>query len=662
MPKIPSHQADSNNKEKIDYRELSMMQQAIFDGANYSIISTDVDGTIRSFNNAASRLLGYSAEELIGRYTPAIFHDPNEIAKRAISLSEELGEKINPGFEVFVTKPSRGIAEEIEWSYIHKDGNRIPVLLSITALRDEEGTVNGFLGISFDITEKVLTKQALREEEERYSLLFDSAGDSILLMKGDHFIDCNIATLNMFRCKREHIINQAPYQFSPKHQPDGTLSVIKAIEKISEAFRGKTTFFEWQHLRYDGTSFEAEVTLNAIRIKDEPHILASVRDISERKSTERELEKSRKDLLTRNESLLLINKLSNKLNGNHSFQSIIDETLNALLKIVHKTHVAIFLVNEEETTLQLMAGSGFDDFTMQASQTLSLENSLSAYALNKGEIVFCEDFSTDPHIDKIIMQLLVKKNIHSGIIIPLLYQGKKLGSINILYQNKHVFSDSEKETLDVISNTVSQAIASARQINELEFMAHHDSLTGLSNRSLFHKTFEQKSTNPAYTSAALLLLDLDRFKEINDTLGHHIGDELLQKIGPRLKQVIGEQNILISRLGGDEFTILIDNVSDNQVILNFAEIVLNCLREPFAVGSMKLEIDASIGIAKHPEDGEDSHALLRSADVAMYEAKSKGGGIQAYEKIADKHPRTACTYWRIKRSYTRQPTGFTLPT
>lgn len=621
----------------IDYREQSMMQQAIFDVANYSIISTEVDGTIKSFNNAASKMLGYTGEELIGQHTPALFHDPEEVIKRAKSLSTELGKNIEPGFEVFVAKARQGITEELEWSHITKDGRRIPVLLSVTALRDEDNVINGFLGISFDISEKVHIKRALQEKEERYRLLFERAGDSIFLMKEDLFVDCNPATLSMFGCTREQIINQTPYRFSPQYQPDGSLSQTKAIEKITAAFEGSTQFFEWSHLKHDGTQFDAEITLNVIEIGGEPHILANVRDISNRKITERELESSRKKLLSQNESLWLINNLSNRLHSSHSIQTIVQETLSVLLGVTETTHVAIYLLDEEKKILKLMASHGFDEATLKAGQTIPLKNSLSSYALNKGEIVFSENFKTDIRLDEKIKRALLASNIRSGTVVPLIYQGKKFGSINLVYQTKHNFTDIYKETLYVISNTVSQSLANAQQINDLEYMAHHDSLTGLSNRPLYHRIFKEKTENPNYKSAALLLLDLDRFKEINDTLGHHIGDVLLQKIGPRLSHAFADRNILLSRLGGDEFTILVDSISSKKEILEFAEKLLNCLRKPFDIDSMKLEVDASIGIAMYPDDGKDSHALLRSADVAMYEAKNTGGSIKVYDRIEDKH-------------------------
>jgi diguanylate cyclase (GGDEF)-like protein len=136
---------------------------------------------------------------------------------------------------------------------------------------------------------------------------------------------------------------------------------------------------------------------------------------------------------------------------------------------------------------------------------------------------------------------------------------------------------------------------------------------------------------------ALMLLDLDRFKEINDTLGHHIGDRLLQKVGPRLEPIMKQHNTLLCRLGGDEFTILIYDEKDEAALIDFGRQVLEELRKPFTIDSMILEIDVSIGIAVHPADGKDSHALLRSADVAMYEAKRRGGGVVRYDRAEDQH-------------------------
>ncbi|MEI6064956.1 MAG: PAS domain S-box protein, partial [Pseudanabaena sp. ELA748] len=149
---------NKNNKAEESLR----LQQAILDGANYSIIATRVDGIICAFNATAERWLGYTASEMIGKLTPASFHDFEEVQQRAIALTEELGKPIAVGFEVFVAKAKLGQIEETEWKYIRKDGSRFPVMLSITALRNKSNQVTGFLGVASDLSKRKQSEMALQ--------------------------------------------------------------------------------------------------------------------------------------------------------------------------------------------------------------------------------------------------------------------------------------------------------------------------------------------------------------------------------------------------------------------------------------------------------------------------------------------------------------------
>jgi len=145
-----------------EFLALTSLQQAIFDSADYSIIATTSEGIIKTFNAAAQRMLGYDPEEVIGKATPAIIHDLEELKQKAELLSKEFGRLIVPGFEVFVAKARQGITNEEEWTYIRKDGSRFPVSLSITALRDPQGNITGFLGIGKDITQQKQADEQLR--------------------------------------------------------------------------------------------------------------------------------------------------------------------------------------------------------------------------------------------------------------------------------------------------------------------------------------------------------------------------------------------------------------------------------------------------------------------------------------------------------------------
>ncbi|HJX08129.1 MAG TPA: EAL domain-containing protein [Actinomycetota bacterium] len=173
---------------------------------------------------------------------------------------------------------------------------------------------------------------------------------------------------------------------------------------------------------------------------------------------------------------------------------------------------------------------------------------------------------------------------------------------------------------------------------ENEHQALHDSLTGMPNRMFFHQRLLDEIEQARATGGrmAVMLMDLDHFKEVNDTLGHHFGDLLLQEIGPRLSGVLRD-NDLMARLGGDEFGIVLPDLPNEEIALRIADRVLEELEQPVAVEGLALDVSGSIGIAMFPMHAEDSEALLRRADVAMYVAKENGGGYEVYQDSFDRH-------------------------
>jgi len=171
----------------------------------------------------------------------------------------------------------------------------------------------------------------------------------------------------------------------------------------------------------------------------------------------------------------------------------------------------------------------------------------------------------------------------------------------------------------------------------LEHQALHDALTDLPNRVLLHDRLQQaiRAAQRDQTAVALLIMDLDRFKEVNDTFGHHTGDQLLEQLGERLGSVLRGSDT-IARLGGDEFAVLLPTATLEDAN-HIAARLLELLEEPFSLGGLQLEIDASIGIALSPEHGTDADTLLRRADVAMYIAKRNGSGHALYTAEQDQH-------------------------
>ncbi|MBV9291883.1 MAG: EAL domain-containing protein [Frankiales bacterium] len=180
--------------------------------------------------------------------------------------------------------------------------------------------------------------------------------------------------------------------------------------------------------------------------------------------------------------------------------------------------------------------------------------------------------------------------------------------------------------------------ATAAMSVERERQALHDLLTGLPNRKLLIQSSRTAIENSAADGrkVALFLLDLDRFKEINDTLGHQVGDTLLQLVGRRLSSTVRAEDT-VARLGGDEFAVLVHGIQDTQEALDLAELVRSALAAPFRTDGMSFEVEGSIGVALHPEHGQDFETLLQRADVAMYVAKDRKTGIEVYSPDTDRH-------------------------
>jgi diguanylate cyclase (GGDEF)-like protein/PAS domain S-box-containing protein len=174
------------------------------------------------------------------------------------------------------------------------------------------------------------------------------------------------------------------------------------------------------------------------------------------------------------------------------------------------------------------------------------------------------------------------------------------------------------------------------QVTSLRHQAMHDGLTGLPNRTLLFDTLERAIVNARDQRAilALMLMDLDRFKEVNDTFGHQFGDALLKQVAFRLENQMRGSDV-VARLGGDEFAVLLPDAGDANTAVAAARRILNTLEQPFVIEGQVLEVGASIGIALYPEHGSDARTLLRRADVAMYSAKQKQSGYSIHEEEGD---------------------------
>lgn len=263
-------------------RRLTIFQRAILDNAAHAIVSTDPDGIITSFNPAAERLLGFAASEVVGSRTPALWHDPAQINRYAARLSAELGETVSPGFGVFTARPLRNLPEENEWTFIHRDGARIPVNLSVTALRDEAGGIRGFVGLASDLRERKQAENQLR----LLGFALDKVKETIVLMgeNDPRFLYVNQSTALTLGYSREELTGgMSVYDIDPAWSPEvwrefwPELAVRRQMQ------------FETVHRARSGRIFPVEVTGNYFEYDGKIYNLAICRDITERKQTEKSL-------------------------------------------------------------------------------------------------------------------------------------------------------------------------------------------------------------------------------------------------------------------------------------------------------------------------------------------------------------------------------------
>ncbi|MEG4426707.1 MULTISPECIES: PAS domain S-box protein [unclassified Microcoleus] len=265
--------------------ELTQLQNAILNSANYTIISTDSDGTIKTFNRAAEQLLGYSLEEVVGKVTIAIIHEPLEVAQRAEVLSQELGVKIEPGIQVLFTLPCREIADENEWTYIRKDGSRFPVLLSVTALFDSSGNINGFLGIGQDISDR---KQAEKELRDLTNAMQNTVeGISLLDIEG-RYVKVNRAYAHKCGYEPEQMLGM---EWQLTVHPGDVEMMLSAYQEM--LISGKVEV-EARGVRKNRSFFYKQLTMvkscDAQGIFNGHHCF--MKDITERKLTETALQES----------------------------------------------------------------------------------------------------------------------------------------------------------------------------------------------------------------------------------------------------------------------------------------------------------------------------------------------------------------------------------
>ncbi|MBK5931318.1 EAL and GGDEF domain-containing protein [Halochromatium salexigens] len=436
-------------------------------------------------------------------------------------------------------------------------------------VKDANGQVTTLRGTGVDITAEIEAQAQLQESEKRFRALFDSAAEGMLVMQHSRFTEVNRTALQMLGYdEAEAVIGKHADELSPPVQPNGEVSKTKVKQLLHQA-KGKTLRFEWLHQQRDGTPLPVEVILVPVELEGESAYFVHWLDRTE-ETKARQRERQASTVFENSAEAIMVTDAEQRvLAVNRAFTKITGYAEAEILGRQPK-----------------LLGSGYQDASFFERMWQMIDNT-GAW---RGEIW---NRRKDGESYPARMTITSVRDDH----------GQLLNYIGIF-------------------NDISEA---KRSEEELYRLAHNDALTGLPNRTLLRARMEQSLQRAKRDERmlALLFIDLDLFKNVNDSLGHSIGDELLKNVANAIEQEVRKADT-VARLGGDEFVILMDGIDDPSTAAHLAERLCQLVSQPFQVADRELRLTASIGVSLFPSDGKSMDSLLSNADLAMYRAKDQG--------------------------------------
>jgi len=467
--------------------------------------------------------------------------------------------------------------------------------------------------------------QLLHESEEKFQKISASAQDAVICVDNHGNISFwNAAAEKIFAYTEQEVLETpvadylAPCRFRtlfiktfPKFQQSGQAPAIGRVVEL-------------EAIRKGGELFPAEISLAASKIAGKWHSIAVLRDITERKQADQKVKIA----------LHIQRVLDSILNIGLpplSMKEVLARALDEVLSIPSFALLnkgSIFLVRDHEEMLEMAVQKNLHDALLSSCTLLPFGRCLCGKAAASRKVVFVSGLD---HRHEITYDGIAP---HGHYCLPIISEGKLLGVLNLYVPAGHRDSEAEKLYLKTVADTLATVIERKRNEERLNQLAHNDQLTGLPNRTLFHDRLMMSLAMAERHDSkfALMFLDLDHFKEINDTLGHDAGDQLLIQVSTRLLRCVRKSDT-VARMGGDEFTVIISDISKEEQAGHVAEKIIASLCEPFELGEQSRRVGCSIGIALYPTDGDDISSLLKHADIAMYRAKETRNSYRYFSHV-----------------------------
>jgi len=539
---------------------------------DYAIYMLDQDGLVVNWNAGAQRAKGYVAEEVVGKHF-GIFY----------SLQDRLTYLPERNLQ---TAWRTGRFEDEGWRY-RKDGTTFWAHVIIDAIRDESGQLIGYAKITRDCTEQQRVERERREQETKFRLLVEGVTDYAIYMLDlqGRVVNWNAGAQRAKGYLASEILNK---HFSVFY------SAQERLEKAPEAnlqiafTSGRFEDEGWRY-RKDGSAFWAHVVIDAIH-DDNGKLIGYAkitRDVTEKREQEQLLLRA-KDLAEAQSAQM--ESLSNFLDN-------IISNIPSCVIVEDAVSREILLINDKAEQLFGTTKAQFQHRRPQDCMSPELSdyfNDLADIALRTEGVHQCEQLLTTSTGERIL---------HSRATT---IKGEDARQDYVML---------------IVEDVTDQREVDAR----IRHMAHHDNLTSLPNRVLFRQRLSEALRADAqhHKLLAVLCLDLDNFKNVNDALGHQIGDELLRSVAKRLRGVIRDSDTL-ARIGGDEFAIVLPGLDKLDEASALASRLIEAIRPPVNIEGHNLTVGLSVGIALASSAIGSPEHLLRCADMALYEAKRNG--------------------------------------
>lgn len=529
-------------------------------------------------------------------------------------------------------------AFQLECRLKRHDGEFIWTMGSAVPRYDDEGRFMGYIGSFIDISERKQAEETLQKSFLEIEDLYNNAPCGYHSLDADGLIvRMNNTELAWLGYTRDEVVGKM--NFRSLLTPGSAQTFQQAYPDFK--MNGEVKNLDYEFIRKDGTLIPVLLSATAVRDNNDDFVMTRsiVFDITER----REAEKTQNRL---NRALRLLSDCNMTLVHAEDEHKLLQDICQLVVQTGGYMMVWVgYAEQNEEKTVRPVAQFGYEHGYLEKVNITWADTERgrgpTGTAIRTGAVEINQDYLSNP---KMLpwRDAAIQRGYHSSIALPMPGKDRVLGALTIYSQDAYAFGPDEVKLLEELASDLAFGIETLRMRAEgkateekLVFLAQHDSLTHLPNYLLLRDRFDQVVTvaQREASKAAMLFLDLDNFKHINDGLGHNFGDQVLLQVVERLRACIGGADT-ISRQGGDEFVILLNGVQDANEAGVAAQKIIDAFNDAFVIDGYSISTSFSIGISLYPDDGVEFETLFKRADTALYQAKDSGRN--AYRFYAQK--------------------------